>query len=67
VQTGVDGTGATWMSVARTLLRVGGGRALFRGLGARVLELGPISGAGAVGYEAIKQYSARTQTSEDAG
>jgi solute carrier family 25 protein 44 len=58
LQTGVDGAGATWASALRRLLRTAGPRGLLRGLGARTLELGPLSAVGALGYEWVKRASA---------
>ncbi len=64
LQTGVDGAGASWLSVARSLTRSAGARGLFRGLGARVLELGPVSAVGAASYELIKRVSSRAHTEQ---
>ena len=49
LQTGVDGAGARWATAAMRLLR---------GLGARTLEMGPLSAAGALGYEWCKRAAA---------
>jgi solute carrier family 25 protein 44 len=57
VQTGVHGPSASWWTVASSAVRSGGVSGLYRGLGARLMELGPMSAIGAVGYEMIKRNS----------
>ena len=64
LQTGVDGPGASWLSATRRLLRTAGGRGLLRGIGARTLEMGPLSALGALGYELCKRAAARDPSAE---
>ena len=53
----MDGPHASWWRVASGLVRQHGVPGLYRGLAARLIELGPVSAVGAAGYELIKRNS----------
>ena len=53
----MDGPHASWWRVASGLVRQNGVAGLYRGLAARLIELGPLSAVGAAGYEWIKRSS----------
>lgn len=55
LQSGAEGGGRGWAAAARGLWARGGARAFFAGAGLRAAELGPLSAAGAVVYEAVKR------------